>query len=68
MTPPTPNKRAQTIIRQFQVGMLQELEALRKLEAVHVRGAFDRHGTFRGYDYGRMQAIEAHFSGVVVEA
>ena len=60
------NLRADTIIRQFQVGMLSETEALRKLDAVKVRGSFARDGRFCGYDYGRQQWIESAF-GITVE-
>ena len=67
MKEPTPNKRAHKIINLFQVGILPEVKALRELEACNVRGSFDRHGTFRGYDHGRQQNIEVHFSRIAVE-
>ena len=60
------NMRAHQIIRQFQVGMLTETEALRKLDAVKVRGSFDRSGRFVGYDYGRQQWLESCW-GITVE-
>ena len=66
MTPATPNKRAHIIIQQFQVGMLTENEALRRLERLNVHGSFCRDGRFVGYDYGRQQHIESAF-GITIE-
>ena len=61
------NTRAHTIIQQYQVGLLTETEALRKLDAVKVRGSFAKDGRFQGYDYGRQQWIESAF-GITVES
>ena len=50
------------IIRQYQHGLITLKEALDKLDALQVRGAFHKDGGFIGYDYANQVWIEVSAS------